>query len=177
MNHERGLVIVLTGTGKGKTTSALGQALRAIGHNKRVAVIQFIKGSWKTGEMLAAQRLAPELLFIQMGRGFLGAQDGSPDPRDIDAAQDALNKARAVLHSGAYKMVILDELNYAVHYGLIAVEDVVALIDERPDHVHLVLTGAHAREKVVARANIVTEMVNIKHDFDKDTPAREGIEY
>ena len=177
MDDESGRVIVLTGTGKGKTTSALGQALRALGHGMRVAVVQFIKGPWETGEGRTLKRLAPEVLFVPMGRGFVRRRGEEPDPEDVRAAEDALARAREIVCSGDYGMVVLDEVNYAVHYRLLTPEDILQLIDEKPAAIHLVLTGAYAPGALTDRADLVTEMTSLKHPFDNGAPPREGIEY
>ncbi len=175
MKLDKGLVQVYTGNGKGKTTAALGLALRAVGRELMVCVIQFMKGGGPYGEQMAAEKLAPYLTIIQTGRkGW--ARKGHPTCEDIEMARKALSFADEALSGNVYDLVILDEINNAVHYGLISVDDVLALIRRRPDTVELVLTGRNAHEKVIEAADLVTEMREIKHYFKKGVPARTGIE-
>jgi cob(I)alamin adenosyltransferase len=172
---ERGCVHVYTGDGKGKTTAALGLALRALGHGLRVFVVQFMKGNIEYGELEMARRLAPQLEVRQMGREtFVSKQN--PDPIDIDYAQRALELSRKVLLAGEHDVVVLDEINVAADFGLIEVDEVMELIDERPKHVELVLTGRYASSRVIEVADLVTEMKMIKHYFDRGVGARVGIE-
>ncbi|RMG84649.1 MAG: cob(I)yrinic acid a,c-diamide adenosyltransferase [Candidatus Dadabacteria bacterium] len=173
---RRGLVIVHTGPGKGKTTAALGLALRAVGQGLRVAMVQFIKGSWKYGELKAPEFL-PGFEITPMGRGFVNLGSEEPDPQDVALARETLAAAREKLLSGRYDMVILDEINYAVDYGLVPVEDVLRLIREKPQGVHLVLTGRNARPEVIEAADLVTEMREIKHPFREGVKAQKGIEF
>ena len=175
MKLDRGLVQVYTGNSKGKTTAALGLALRAVGRELMVCVIQFMKGGGPYGEHLAAPRLAPYLTIIQTGReGWVNKE--SPDPEDKRLAQEALALARTALTSGAYDLVILDEINNATSFGLIAVEQVLALMQEKLPGVELVLTGRNADERIIAAADLVTEMREIKHYYKAGVPARIGIE-
>ena len=173
-----GLVIVYTGGGKGKTTAALGLALRAVGHGKRVRMIQFIKGSWHYGEMTSSSRLEPELEMVAVGKGFVGIID---DTSTIDqhrkVAGEAMAMAKRDMSSGKYDIVILDEINYAVHLGLVKEDDVMNVVRSKPDHVDIVLTGNHARPDIVEMADLVTEMREVKHPFKKGIRAREGIDY
>jgi cob(I)alamin adenosyltransferase len=169
-----GLVVVHTGDGKGKTTAALGLALRAAGDEMRVLVLQFVKSAKKTGELKAAPRLAPWLTIRQVGRGFVRGGDKEIHRR---AALKGIEEARAALLSGGYDMVILDEINVAVSLGLIGEEDLLKLIDEKPMRVHLVLTGRNASPSVVERADLVTEMREIKHPYRAGLKAQRGIEY
>ncbi len=175
MKLEKGLVQVYTGNGKGKTTCALGLALRAVGRKLRVRVIQFMKGGGPSGEQLAAEMLSPYLEIVQTGRpGW--TKKKNPDPEDIRLAREALNISSDTLTSGCYDIVILDEINYAVHYGLISVDDVLHLIGMKPENVELVLTGRNAHEKIIEAADLVTEMREIKHYFKAGMQARTGIE-
>lgn len=175
---RRGLVIVYTGNGKGKTTAALGMALRAVGHGMRVVMVQFIKGSWHYGEMDSAMRLRPEFNLITVGRGFVGIMDDDL-PREVHvvAAREALKVSRELLLSNMYDIVILDEVNYAVKLGLISVEDVLDLIKVRPYSTTLVLTGNYADERVIDMADLVTEMREIKHPFKKGIRALKGVDF
>jgi cob(I)alamin adenosyltransferase len=174
MGLERGCVQVYTGNGKGKTTAALGLALRAVGRGLNVCVFQFIKGGGPYGEHLAAEKLAPLFTIIQSGRpGWVNTKDISEDRR---VAQEALHQAQDILTSNVYDLVVLDEINGAVGFGLIDVEQVLALIALKPERVELVLTGRNAHERVIEAADLVTEMCEIKHYYAAGVPARTGIE-
>jgi cob(I)alamin adenosyltransferase len=171
---ERGCVQVYTGNGKGKTTAALGLALRAVGRGLRVCVLQFIKGGGPYGEHLIAAKLAPLLTVIQTGRpGWVNTRDIT---EDRELAQEALKQARELLTSGKYDLLVLDEINGAVGFGLLDVEQVLELISLRPERVELVLTGRNAHERVMEAADLVTEMREIKHYYKAGVPARIGIE-
>jgi cob(I)alamin adenosyltransferase len=174
--ERRGLVIVHTGNGKGKTTAALGLALRAVGQGLKVAMVQFIKGSWKYGELRAPEFL-PGFEIQAMGRGFVDLGSPTPNPEDAALARETFAAARDKVLSGRYDMVILDEVNYAVSYGLLDVESVLRLIREKPAEVHLVLTGRDARPEVVEAADLVTEMREVKHAFRQGVKAQKGVEF
>jgi cob(I)alamin adenosyltransferase len=175
MKLEKGLVQVYTGNGKGKTTAALGLALRAAGRELRVCMIQFMKGGGPYGEQLSADRLAPYLTIIQTGRrDWIRKGDASPEDREL--ASNALSLATETLTGGGYDLVILDEINNAVHYGLVSVDDVLALIGRKPSSVELILTGRNAHARIIEAADLVTEMREIKHYYSKGIPARTGIE-
>jgi len=174
MALERGCVQVYTGNGKGKTTAALGLAFRAVGRGLRVCMFQFIKGGGQYGEHLMAEKLAPLLTIIQSGRpGWVNTKDITEDRK---VAQAALVQATGLLTSGDYDLVILDEINGAVGFGLVDVEQVLELIRLKPERVELVLTGRNATEPVMAAADLVTEMRDIKHYYAAGVPARTGIE-
>lgn len=174
----RGLTIVYTGNGKGKTTAALGMALRAVGRGLRVLMIQFIKGSWTYGELEGAKRLAPEFEILPLGKGFVGILDDKlPREEHRAAAEATLRRAREEIESGRWKIVILDEVNYAVRMGLLDVEAVLDLIRGRPAEVHLVLTGGDAHPKVVEAADLVTEMRSVKHPYERGVPAVKGVDF
>lgn len=171
------MVIVFTGDGKGKTSAALGIALRACGHNLYVSVIQFIKQSTATGEEKAAERLAPELEFMSMGRGFV-RQDGQiPLDDHKKAAQDALALARQRIASGSWNILILDEINNAVQLGLLDLSEVMDLVKKTPANIHLILTGREASPELIAAADMVTEMRCVKHPFDEGRPAQRGVDF
>ena len=171
---ERGCVQVYTGNGKGKTTAALGLALRAMGRGLRVCFFQFIKGGGPYGEHLIADKFYPFLTMIQTGRpGWVNTKDISEDRR---IAQEALIQSRELLVSGDYDLVVLDEINGAVGFGLIDVEQVLDLIKLRPDCVELVLTGRNAPEQVIESADLVTEMLDVKHYYKAGVQSRAGIE-
>lgn len=172
---EQGLVQVYTGNGKGKTTASLGLALRAVGRGFKVCMVQFIKGGGEYGEHEAARRLAPLLTIHQTGRDNWIFKD-KLDPEDIRIAQEALVLARQALTSGDYDLVILDEINGAVWFGLLSVEDILDLMAARPATVELVLTGRSADPRVIEAADLVTEMTEVKHYYQQGVPARIGIE-
>jgi cob(I)alamin adenosyltransferase len=169
--------VVHTGDGKGKTTAALGMALRAVGHGMRVLVVEFLKGKLPSGEREAARRLAPELTIISAGDGFVSSDAGKWPPRLRAAIEDAWRHAQEAARSGQYDMVVLDELNCLVDYGAVSVPDVLRLIADRPPHVHLIITGRNAHRKLVEAADLVTHMRSTKHPFADGVPAQPGVEY
>ncbi len=172
---QRGLVQVYTGNGKGKTTAALGLALRAAGHGKKTVVIQFMKGEIYYGELGAAKMLAPYLEIIQMGRpDFVNKSD--PDPKDVRLAREALDLAKEIVAGRRYDIVVLDEINVALDFGLVDLADVIALIDARPPETELILTGRYAKKEIIDRADLVTEMREVKHPYNAGVEARPGIE-
>ena len=175
---DHGLVIVYTGDGKGKTTAAMGLALRAAGYGKKVLVIQFVK-TWFTGEKGGFEHV-PNVEFIQAGKGFfkiLG--DRLPEQEHVDAAKEAFELAQAKISSGEYDVVVLDEIIGSITGGLLPVEPVLELIDTKPPQLDLVLTGHHAKDLdgIVQRADLMTEMVKIKHPYDAGILARKTIDY
>lgn len=181
MDKQRGLVLVYTGEGKGKTTAALGLALRAVGQGLRVLMIQFLKGSWPSGERRAAEYL-PGFRLVAMGLGF--TWDGRHTAEEHRAAlRRAWQAAREAVLSGDYDLVILDELNNVFHIRDFPVDDIVTVaevlrtLDQRPPHVHVLITGRGAPAALLERADLVTEMVAVKHPYAAGEPARRGIEY
>ncbi len=175
---KNGLIIIFTGEGKGKTSAALGIALRAVGHRMYVSVVQFIKGSSATGEAKAAERLSPELEFVSLGKGFVSCcGDTTPLAEHRQSAADALELARQRMSSGAWDVLILDEINTAVSLGLVDVSDVLSLIRNKPPKLHLILTGRNAHPDFVAAADMVTEMRLVKHPYDKGVEAQKGIDF
>ena len=175
---EKGLVIVYTGGGKGKTTAALGLALRAIGYNHKVCMIQFIKGSWHYGEMDSAKRLEPELELIAVGKGFVGIMDDKSPREDHEKiAEEAIKICMEKINSKKFDVLILDEINYAVDLGLIRIEQVIELIKMKPDDLDLVLTGNNAKQEIIDLADLVTEMKEIKHPFKSGIKAKKGIDF
>ena len=180
---RRGLLIVYTGNGKGKTSAALGAALRAVGHGWRVLIIQFFKGDWPIvfGELESAKRLAPNLEVLQLGKGFVKHMgDTKPFDEHLAAAREAVRTARERIMSGQYDLVILDELIYAIDYAgvkLVSLDEVLQLLDARPPSMHLILTGRNAPQAIVDRADLVTEMQEIKHPWQHKIPAQQGIDY
>lgn len=184
---ESGLVQVYTGEGKGKTTAALGLALRAVGQGMRVCVVQFMKGGWQSGERLAAARLAPELEIRAFGAKRWGdssqAEEGTPwwalPPSDADRAEarEAMLWARRAVTAGQYSIVVLDEVLGALNCGLVTLDEVLGIVCAKPPEVELVLTGRGAPPEVVTAADLVTEMRAVKHPFSRGVRARRGIEY
>jgi cob(I)alamin adenosyltransferase len=175
--NGQGLIIVHTGNGKGKTTAALGLGLRAWGQGLKVLVVQFIKGGWKYGELAAIEKLAPHFVIEQLGEGFIKGSSEDKMAEHRAAAESALKAARDAISSQKWDMIILDEINYAVKFGLISVEDVLELLEGKPPLLHLVLTGRDAKEEIVEQADLVTEMKEIKHPFQKGIKAQKGIEF
>ena len=164
--------------GKGKTTAALGIALRATGYNKKICMIQFIKGSWHYGEMDSSKRLEPEFEMVAVGKGFVGIlDDKSPKEDHEKIAQEAIKISNEKIQSGKYDIIILDEINYAVNLQLISVNDVMNLIKTKPDNLDLVLTGNYAKDEVIEIADLVTEMKQVKHPFQRGIKAKEGIDF
>jgi len=175
---EKGLVIVYTGNGKGKTTAALGMALRAVGYQHKVCMLQFIKGSWHYGEMDSSKKLEPNFELIPVGKGFVGIlDDNSPREEHEKYAAEAVKICREKIFSGKYDVVILDEVNYAINLDLIDVQDIIKIIKEKPFELDLVLTGRNVREEIVELADLVTEMKEIKHPFKSGIKAKKGIDF
>ncbi len=180
MNEQesKGLVIVYTGNGKGKTTASLGMCIRAAGHKKKVKIIQFIKGTWHYGELDGIKLLSDYVELEQMGKGFVGIIDDKEDiSTHIQAAEKALEQSREEMLSGKYDILILDELNVALKLNLLRIEAVLDLIKDKPERMHLVITGRDAHEKVIELANLVTEMREIKHPFQEGILAQEGVDF
>ncbi len=180
MNEQesKGLVIVYTGDGKGKTTASLGMCIRAAGHKKKVKIIQFIKGTWHYGELDGIKLLSDYVELEQMGKGFVGIIDDKEDiSTHIRAAEKALERSREEMLSGKYDILILDELNVALKLNLVKIEKVLDLIKEKPEKMHLVITGRDAHERVIELANLVTEMREIKHPFQEGILAQEGVDF
>lgn len=168
------MVMVYTGDGKGKTTASLGLALRTLGHGAKVAMVQFMKGR-TYGELIAAKNL-PNFEIIMSGRDeFVSKED--PEEIDIKMAQEGFTKAQECINSGWYDMVILDEINVALDYELVSVPEVLNLIKNRPKHVDLVLTGRYVPAAIIEIADLVSEVQEIKHHYQKGVEARQGIEF
>ncbi len=172
---KKGLIQVYTGNGKGKTTAALGLAFRAAGHGLKVLVIQFMKGNINYGELESAKKLSPYLTIKQMGRETFVSK-ANPDPIDMKLAKRGFSLAKKTIRNKEYDMVILDEINVAIDYGLIPLSDLLKLIDSKPETVELILTGRNAKSEIIDKADLVTEMVERKHYYDKGIKARKGIE-
>ncbi|MCT8997083.1 cob(I)yrinic acid a,c-diamide adenosyltransferase [Chelativorans intermedius] len=172
---EKGLLIVNTGPGKGKSTAAFGLALRMLGHGRRVGVVQFIKGAWHTGEREALARFGDLVSWHSMGEGFTWeTQDLA---RDIAAAERAWARARMLMDDPDFGLVILDELNIALRYNYLDVADVVAVLSARRDDLHVVVTGRNAKPPLIEAADLVTEMGQVKHHFSAGVKAQKGIEF
>ena len=176
-NVRRGLVMVNTGPGKGKTTAAMGTALRAVGNGMKVLMLQFLKGSWHYGELDAVLAFDGNFVMKQMGRGFVKVGGAETDPEDIRMVQEAWQEARQVILSGEIDLVILDEINYAISYGMLDPQLVVETLKQRPEQVHVILTGRNAHPSIVEIADTVTEMRQVKHAYEKGVMAQRGIEY
>ena len=172
---ERGLLIVHTGPGKGKSTAAFGMALRAIGHGMRVGVVQFVKGAWSTGERTVLERF-PELVTIKaMGEGF--TWNTADRERDIRAARLGFDEARRMLADPDLALVILDELNIVLRYDYLPLDEVLDALKARPARQHAVVTGRNAKPELIELADLVTEMTLVKHPFRAGVKAQKGIEF
>ena len=171
----RGLLMVHTGSGKGKSTAAFGLALRAMGRGWPVGVVQFIKGAWETGERRAMERFGDLLHWRTMGEGFTWeTQDRA---RDVAAAQAAWVVARGMMDDPRIRLLVLDELNIALRYDYLPLADVLAAFAARRDDLHILVTGRNARPELIAAADLVTEMTLVKHHFAAGIKAQEGIEF
>ncbi len=183
MAKHVGLTVVYTGDGKGKTSAALGAALRALGHGQRVLVIQFFKGDWPiaSGELELAKRLHPQLEVLELGRGFVKIMgDQKPFDEHVEAASAALKLTQERMRSGQYDMIILDEILYAVGHleiKLLNTQAVLSLIQEKPPQMHLILTGRNAPAEIIEAADLVTEMGEVKHPLKRGVVAQEGLDY
>ncbi|KPJ85487.1 MAG: cob(I)yrinic acid a,c-diamide adenosyltransferase [Spirochaetes bacterium DG_61] len=172
---RKGLFVVFTGNGKGKTTAAVGTALRALGHGCRVCLIQFVKGSWKSGELEALGRFSDLLDVHVLGKGFMFSCEEIERNREV--AHRAWECARRIIASSTYDLVVLDELTYLIHFDLIDEGDVLQVISKRPAGMHVIVTGRHASDGLVAIADLVTEMREIKHPMNGGISCQKGIEF
>jgi cob(I)alamin adenosyltransferase len=172
---ERGLLIVHTGTGKGKSTAAFGMVLRCLGHGMRVGIVQFVKGAWETGERKVLEAY-PELVTCRaMGEGF--TWDTQDRVRDIAAARAAWEAAKAMIADPSYKLVLLDELNIVLRYDYLRLDEVIAVLKTKPRDLHLIVTGRNAKPELIEIADLVTEMTMVKHPFRSGVKAQRGIEF
>ena len=176
---KRGVIVVHTGDGKGKSTAAFGVALRAAGHGQRVALVQFIKGTWKTGEQAAIRRF-PEITHVVAGEGF--TWDSQDRQKDIAATREGWEKARAMLEASrgetpAYQVLILDELNVALDFDYLPLHEVLDVLRDKPSELSIVITGRGAKPELLELADTVTEMRNVKHAFEAGVKPRRGIEF
>lgn len=174
---RRGLIIVNTGPGKGKTTAAMGTALRAVGQGMRVLMLQFLKGSWHYGELDAVKGFGDKFVMKQLGRGFVKVGGAEPDPEDLKAVEEAWKESEQAILGGRWDVVILDEINYAISYKMLDAERVVEVLKRKPEMVHVILTGRNAHPAIVDVADTVTEMRQVKHAYEKGVMAQRGIEY
>ena len=177
MPEGKGLLIVYTGPGKGKTTCALGTGFRAVGQGLRVLMVQFIKGSWHYGELDAARMLGDRFQILPMGRGFVKVGMEKPNPEDVRLVEEAWDFASQKILGGQFDLVILDEINYAISYKMLEPEKVVETLSRKPEMVHVILTGRSAHPLIVELADLVTEMREVKHPYQKGVLAQRGIEY
>ena len=172
---EKGLVIVHTGKGKGKSTAAFGMVFRALGHGYKVGVVQFVKGAWQTGERDVLARF-PDLVTIKaMGEGF--TWDVADRQRDIAAARAAWEAAQAMIADESYKLILLDELNIVLRYDYLPLDEVLAVLRAKPRDTHVIVTGRNAKDELIEIADLVTEMTEIKHPFRAGVKAQAGIEF
>jgi cob(I)alamin adenosyltransferase len=172
---ERGLLIVHTGTGKGKSTAAFGMVLRCLGHGMRVGIVQFVKGAWETGERKVLEAY-PELVTCRaMGEGF--TWDTQDRARDIAAARAAWEMAKVMIADPAYNLVLLDEINIVLRYDYLPLDEVLATLKARPKDLHVIVTGRNAKPELIELADLVTEMSLVKHPFRAGVKAQKGIEF
>jgi cob(I)alamin adenosyltransferase len=174
---RRGLIMVNTGAGKGKTTAAMGTALRAVGSGLKVLMLQFLKGSWHYGELDAVQAFGDRFVIKQMGRGFVKVGGAETDPEDIRLVESCWREAEEAIGSGEWDLVVLDEINYAIAYHMLDAEKVAEALRRKPESVHVILTGRSAHPTIVELADTVTEMREVKHAYQKGIQAQRGIEY
>jgi cob(I)alamin adenosyltransferase len=174
---RKGLILINTGPGKGKTTAAMGTGLRAVGVGMRVLMLQFLKGSWHYGELDAVKFFGDNFVLKQLGRGFVKVGNAETDPEDLAMVIAAWEESKTAILSGEWDLVILDEINYAIGYGMLDPALVVEALLQRPEMVHVILTGRNAHPSLVEIADTVTEMKEIKHAYQKGILAQRGIEY
>jgi|SRR5215467_14257685 len=174
---RRGLIIVNTGPGKGKTTAAMGTALRAVGQGMRVLMLQFLKGSWHYGELDAVKAFGDMFVMKQMGRGFVKVGAEKPEAEDVRMVEEAWDEADRAIHSNEWDLVILDEINYAISYGMLDPGRVAQSLKNKAELLHVILTGRNAHPTIVELADTVTEMRQVKHAYEKGVMAQRGIEY
>jgi cob(I)alamin adenosyltransferase len=173
--EERGLLIVHTGRGKGKSTAAFGLVLRCLGHGMPVGIVQFVKGVWTTGERMALERFGDLVSCRAMGEGF--TWDTQDRARDIAAARKAWETAKAMIANPSYRLVVLDELNIVLRYDYLPLDEVLAALTAKRDDLHIVVTGRNARPELLEAADLVTEMTLVKHPFRSGVKAQIGIEF
>lgn len=173
--EEKGLIIVHTGKGKGKSTAAFGIVFRALGHGQKVAVVQFVKGAWETGEAAALKRFKDDVDVYIMGEGF--TWETQDRERDINAAKAAWEKAKELILDDQHQIVLCDELNIVLRYDYLPVEEVIAVLEQKPGWKHVIVTGRNAKDELIDLADLVTEMTMVKHPFRDGVKAQKGIEF
>ena len=175
LKKRKGLILVYTGDGKGKTTAALGAVFRALGWGMKVSVIQFIKGNWKYGEMESAKQF-PNLEFLQMGEGF--TWDTQNPARDRELVEKAWEVCEEKMMSGKYELLVFDEINYVIDYKYLDVKKVIKALQKKPKNLHVILTGRNAKPELIAVSDLVTEMKEVRHPFkDQQIPAQKGVDF
>lgn len=173
--EEKGLVIVHTGKGKGKSTAGFGMVFRALGHGMKIGVVQFVKGSWDTGERWVLEKFPEQVTISALGEGFTWeTQDRT---RDIAMARGAWEQAKALILDESYDMVLCDELNIVLRYDYLPVEEVIEVLKAKPEMKHVIITGRNAKDELIEAADLVTEMEMIKHPFRSGVKAQKGIEF
>ncbi|AAL51877.1 cob(i)alamin adenosyltransferase [Brucella melitensis bv. 1 str. 16M] len=173
--EEKGLVIVHTGKGKGKSTAGFGMVFRALGHGMKIGVVQFVKGSWDTGERWVLEKFPEQVTISALGEGFTWeTQDRA---RDIAMARGAWEQAKAMIMDESYDMVLCDELNIVLRYDYLPVEEVTEVLKAKPEMKHVIITGRNAKDELIEAADLVTEMEMIKHPFRSGVKAQKGIEF
>jgi cob(I)alamin adenosyltransferase len=172
---ERGLIIVHTGTGKGKSTAAFGMVLRCLGHGMRVGIVQFVKGAWETGERKVLEAYPQLVTCRAMGEGF--TWDTQDRARDIAAARAAWEMAKAMIADPVYKLVLLDELNIVLRYDYLPLDEIIETLKAKPRDLHVIVTGRSAKPELIEIADLVTEMTMVKHPFRSGVKAQKGIEF
>ncbi len=173
--REKGLIIVHTGKGKGKSTAAFGIVFRSLGHGHKVGVVQFVKGAWKTGERDILMRFEDQVTFKTMGEGF--TWETQDRQRDIAAARAAWEEAKKMIADPAYDLVLLDELNIVLRYDYLPLNEIIEALNNKPEMTHVIITGRNAKDELVEIADLVTEMTQVKHPFRDGVKAQEGIEF
>ena len=172
---EKGLLIVHTGKGKGKSTAAFGMVCRAIGHGHKVGIVQFVKGKWQTGERVVLEAFPEQVTIRSMGEGF--TWETQDRQRDIAAARGAWEHAKSLIANPEIKMVLLDELNIVLRYDYLPIAEVVDVLTNKPEDTHVIVTGRNAKDEIIEAADLVTEMTQIKHPFRSGVKAQAGIEF
>ena len=173
--QEKGLVIVHTGKGKGKSTAAFGMVFRSLGHGMKVGVIQFVKGAWETGERWVLEKFPEQVTISALGEGF--TWETQDRVRDIEMARGAWEQAKAMIMDGSYDMVLCDELNIVLRYDYLPVQEVIDVLKSKPEMTHVIITGRNAKEELIEVADLVTEMEMIKHPFRSGVKAQKGVEF
>ncbi len=172
---ERGLIIVHTGKGKGKSTAAFGMVFRAIGHGFKIGIVQFVKGKWSTGERDVLEKFSDQVTIRAMGEGF--TWDTQDRTRDIAAAKAAWEMAKIMIADQSYRMILLDELNICLRYDYLDIDEVIKVLKNKPKDTHVIVTGRNAKDELIEIADLVTEMTQVKHPFRGGVKAQAGVEF